>query len=629
MSVGTPFARDTSYNFVVFSVKLVARPDPRMVEVPLEIEAELPREFDGAALLASSGLPRKVKLKAPKDALKLSTAYRADQLLADIVRSALRGTVSDVQRVQEAATRFIRTVRERRQDGATLTVTTNGRGKVEVTESIPPLRSAAPMITPPELPRTAEAPKASAAFDRRLGDLEAAVARVAVDSELSERVKQLEARLTQLSVQLVHLTAVTGLAGPGMEHRPGSPRAAQREGTPRRATAVDAYAAGLRTELIARGEAAVARGRKESERADKAAALAAEATQLGAPRDGTAERLWEISAQGGARLSALQRLLEETDLYAPADLPIAQQLMTRLEDVPAAPEVAVSLEPVAQAVVRAALGADAEERTAWLTRTAALCGWQLVAPEPGSAFDAEWQQAVDGGGPKLTAVACPGLRRMDGSGIVRARVTTAGPAEPVAEPAAQPVIEPMATKMAEPAQVPLDLGLPPAPEAPPVRAETGSEAVANDAAVDAAQISLDLRSAAPAPAELRGDTAEMAPLVLPSGPHPASNAIPLPAPTKSSIDPNAAPPSPYGGLSGGDEIRPEEAAAAARSAVLLRPRIVTEDGARGDLGLTTEVAKTGPDETNEPAQPEHITDDDVEEIEDLSEPLADDEPEAT
>jgi hypothetical protein len=607
MSVGTPFARDTSYSFVVFSVKLVARPDPRMVEVPLEIEAELPREFDGAALLASSGLPRKVKLKAPKDALKLSTAYRADQLLADIVRSALRGTVSDVQRVQEATTRFIRTVRERRQDGATLTVSTNGRGKVEVTETMPPLRSAAPMITPPDLPRAAGAPPASAAFDRRLGDLEAAVAKVAADGELAERVKQLEARLTQLSVQLVHLTAVTGLAGPGMEHRPGSPRAAQREGTPRRATAVDAYAAGLRTELMARGEAAVARGRKESERADKAAALAAEATQLGAPRDGTAERLWEISAQGGARLSALQRLLDEIDLYAPADLPIAQQLMTRLEDVPPAPEVAVSLEPVAQAVVRAALGADAEERTAWLTRTGALCGWQLVAPEPGSAFDAEWQQAVDGGGPKLAAVACPGLRRMDGSGLVRARVTTAGP-EPVPEPAAQPAIEPIATK--EPAQVPLDLGLPPAPEAPPeaakATAETGSEAVAKDAAADAAQISLD----------------------LPPAPRPASNAIPLPGPTRSSIDPNA-PLSPFGGLTGGDQIRSEEAATAAQSAGLLRPRIVTEDGTRGDLGLTTEVAKTGPDETNEPAQPEHITDDDVEEIEELSEPLADDEPEAT
>ncbi len=84
----------------MFSVKLVARPDPRMVEVPLEIESELPREFDGAALLASSGLPRRVRLKAARDALKLSTAYRADQLVGDIVKSALRGSAEEVGKVQ-------------------------------------------------------------------------------------------------------------------------------------------------------------------------------------------------------------------------------------------------------------------------------------------------------------------------------------------------------------------------------------------------------------------------------------------------------------------------------------------------------------------------------------------------
>jgi hypothetical protein len=121
----------------VFSVKLVARPDARMVEVPLEIEAELPREFEGAALLAASGLPRKVKIKAQKDALKLSTAYRTDQLVADIVKSALRGTALDVQRVQEAVRKFIRTVRERRQDGAMLIVSSNGRGKIDVSEQLP------------------------------------------------------------------------------------------------------------------------------------------------------------------------------------------------------------------------------------------------------------------------------------------------------------------------------------------------------------------------------------------------------------------------------------------------------------------------------------------------------------
>src|SRR5437763_1556100 len=142
--------------------KLVARPDARMVEVPLEIEAELPREFDGAALLAASGLPRKVKIKAAKDSLKLSTAYRTDQLVGDIVKSAMRGTASDVQRVQDAVNRFIRTVRERRQEGATLTVNSNGRGKIDVIEQMPAsTRGAMPAVTPADMPRMA-ADKAAA-----------------------------------------------------------------------------------------------------------------------------------------------------------------------------------------------------------------------------------------------------------------------------------------------------------------------------------------------------------------------------------------------------------------------------------------------------------------------------------
>src|SRR5260370_37751913 len=133
-----------------------------MVEVPLEIDAELPREFEGVALLAASGLPRKVKIKASKDALKLSTAYRADQLLADIVRSALRGTAQDVQKVQEAATKFIRTVRERRQNGATLLISSNGRGKIDVLEQLPQSRAA-----PSETERSAPAPETLAPLRRR------------------------------------------------------------------------------------------------------------------------------------------------------------------------------------------------------------------------------------------------------------------------------------------------------------------------------------------------------------------------------------------------------------------------------------------------------------------------------
>jgi hypothetical protein len=373
-----PIAHDTSYSFGVFSVKLVARPDPRMVEVPLEIEAELPRDFDGAAVLASSGLPRKVKLKAPKDGLKLSTAYRTDQLLADIVRSALRGTLADVQRVQDAVARFVRTVRERRQDGATFTITADGPGTIEVTDTLPGVPAS--KLTPPGMGRGTQAP-AAAALDRRIADLEAAVAGGGLRGELADRVTQLEQRLKGLEAQLVHLTAITELAGPGMDQRPGG-QAAQQQGTPHRGTAVEAYAEGLRKELVAKGEAAVERARNESERADKAAALAAEAELLGAPRDGTAQRLREDSAQKAASLSSLERLLDEAGLYAPSELPIAQQLLSRLEDGGATPDVATSLEPVAQAVVAAWQAADAEERTAWLHRVAALCGRELVSAGP-------------------------------------------------------------------------------------------------------------------------------------------------------------------------------------------------------------------------------------------------------
>src|SRR2546430_3390617 len=57
-------------------------------------KAELPRDFEGAALLASSELPRRVRIKATKYSLKLSTAYRADQLARDIVRTARRRAVN-------------------------------------------------------------------------------------------------------------------------------------------------------------------------------------------------------------------------------------------------------------------------------------------------------------------------------------------------------------------------------------------------------------------------------------------------------------------------------------------------------------------------------------------------------
>src|SRR5213079_1702391 len=74
--------------------------------------------------------------------------YRADRLVADIVRSALRGTSSDVLRVQDAVMKFVRAVRDRRQDGASLLVSSNGRGKIDVVEAMGTARSLPPPLPP-------------------------------------------------------------------------------------------------------------------------------------------------------------------------------------------------------------------------------------------------------------------------------------------------------------------------------------------------------------------------------------------------------------------------------------------------------------------------------------------------
>src|SRR2546428_7902807 len=212
---------------------MVARPDARMVEVPLEIEAELPREFEGAALLSSSGLPRKVRLKAQRDALKLSTAYRADQLLADLVRTALRGTPIDVEKVQIAARNFVRSVRERRQDGATLTIESNGRGKIEVSESIPPPPTPA-RATPPDVSRAAPSTVSDrvAALERRLDQIEGRLGGALPQGDGGDRVSNLEKRLAEVEARP---------QGPGV----GEPARGVLKG---RGTALEAFAEGLATE---------------------------------------------------------------------------------------------------------------------------------------------------------------------------------------------------------------------------------------------------------------------------------------------------------------------------------------------------------------------------------------------
>jgi hypothetical protein len=388
----------------VFSVKLVARPDARMVEVPLEIEAELPRDFEGAALLASSGLPRRVRIKATKDSLKLSTAYRADQLVGDIVRSALRGAANDIIRVQDAVMKFIRAVRERRQDGATLLVSSNGRGKIEVVEAGATARFAvAPPAPEPEAPPPEASPDRLALLERRVADLEAAVRRTAQTADLADRVAQLEQQVP---------------TGPIL--RAPRPLEEAADQAPRRATAIEAYAGGLRLDLRARAAAAAAKARLEMERGDKAAALAADAELLGAPQDGTAQRLRDEAAQAAARQSGLTRLAEEIEFYGSGDLPVASQLLTKLEDSPSGLP-APALEPIAQAVARAAKPGDGDGRASWMQRAAMLCGWQLVEPRTGESLDPDFD-VLDAGGTSVAALVCPGLRRADGVAIVRPRV---------------------------------------------------------------------------------------------------------------------------------------------------------------------------------------------------------------
>ena len=408
-----------------------------MVEVPLEIEAELPREFDGNALLASSGLPRKVKIKPQRDTLKLSTAYRADQLLADIVRTTLRGSPQDVQRVQDAVRAYVRTVRERRQEGATLLVQSNGRGKIEVTEQMPQAPLPLQSRTPPP-PRSASfAPEALqgkpsadrvALLEKRLLELESAIPRIlsegaagAEPGKWEERLALLEAKMAGLQNTVSRAAISAEVAGPGMERR--SSAAAPRDPALRRNTAVEAFAEGLRDELRVRVKEQLDASARTSAVCDRAAALAAEAEQsLGAPRNGTAQRMRTMSALAAARQQALRRVQEEVDLYQPPDLLVAAQLVSRLEEKPSEPEPTAPLQALAEQLVRSAQGTDLPLRSEWLARTSTLCNWTLIEPAGGQSYDPELHDAVSAGGEQIAALAAPGLRRHDGSVLARARV---------------------------------------------------------------------------------------------------------------------------------------------------------------------------------------------------------------
>src|SRR5712664_3211337 len=379
---------------------MVARPDARMVEVPLEIQAELPRDFEGAALLSSSGLPRKVRLKAQRDGLKLSTAYRADQLLADLVKTALRGSPIDVEKVQLAARNFVRSVRERRQDGATLTVESNGRGKIEVSESLPPPPTPARVMAAEGSRPPASSPTDRlAALERRVDQIEGRIGRLLPHGDEGDRVSSLEKRLLALEARP---------QAPGV----GEPPRGVLKG---RGTAIEAFADGLRTELRER----VASQRAQAE---KAAALAVEAERvLRAPQEGISQHLRTTSAQAAAREHSLQRVYAEVDLYAASDLALAERLVARLLEGTSTPDPASPLERQAQSLVRAARGENADLR-AWLVRAAALCGWELIDPPPGEPLSPQLHVAVDSGGDRVARVAAPGVRRRDRSILCRARV---------------------------------------------------------------------------------------------------------------------------------------------------------------------------------------------------------------
>jgi len=556
----------------VFSVRLVARPDPRMVEVPLEIEAELPRDFEGSAQLASSGLPRRVRMRAPKDSLKLSTAYRTDQLAGDIVRTAMRGTVNDIMRVQDAVMKFIRAVRERRQDGATLVVSSNGRGKIDIAEHVPAPRVASPPAAvapaPEPPPRPAPPPPDRlAVVERRVADLEAALSRVAPSRDLADRIAALE--------QSFPTAPISRKRSHPLDEDPDRSPA-----PPRRATAIEAYAEGLRMELRARATGAAAKARAAMERGDRAAALAADAGILGAPQEGIAQELRDAAAHAAARQSGLTRLAEEIEFYAGSDLSMASQLLTKLEETTIAADPAPALESVSQAVAGAAKAAEGDARASWLQRAAALCAWQLVDPKPGQPLEPEWHEALDTGGTEIIAVVCPGLKRSDGTAITRARV----------------LVDP------KPKETP-----PPAPEhaAAAARAATAPAPVATLEAMQPPAVNGLVAAALPS---------EPPPPALPV--EPVASALPA---GTASVTPLALLPAANGSvlslldlsLSGETEIRPEEAAAAAAAAARAT-KVVADDATVRDEAL----AAVGSEQVHY-----EIDDSDVEEIHTLVDPV--------
>ncbi len=435
----------------MFSIKLTARPDARMVEVPLDIEAELPREFDGAAVLVSSGMPRKVRLRAPKDSIKLSTAYRLDQLIGDLVRSVLRGAQQDVARVQDAAAQFVKLARERRQEGLTFVVESDGRGQIDVVEQAPPpspnaFRSSTGMASSGGLggERLLALERGMAALETRLSALEAKLLAAphpdahersirALGEQLGQRLEQrvdqklgqrpeprgnpkLEQRLAALEAQLASLQP--------HELHPRTPeRTAAHLPTPgasraglRRATAVEAFADGLRTELKARVHTLLQRAEERAALYDAAARVAADAERAGGPKLPARAALQQLASEAGARTSALGRISEEIELYPASEIPLSGQLIDRLGQVESADFV-----PHLRAVVEEGARAGTLQ-LGWLTRAAQLAGWKVIAPSPGDLFEPSLHELEGPRGDVIEGLLMPGVHDKSGAMLLHARV---------------------------------------------------------------------------------------------------------------------------------------------------------------------------------------------------------------
>jgi hypothetical protein len=174
----------------------------------------------------------------------------------------------------------------------------------------------------------------------------------------------------------------------------------------------------------------------------------------------------------------------------------------------------------------------------------------------------EWHQAIDSGGDTVIELACPGLKRMDGTAIVEARVKVAPVLEaPQARPPSQPPPPPPDEELPEESIEPV---LPAAAAAPPLLAvEALASAIARaPEPVPAVPVPASIPDALP--------PAPQAPLAL----LPPHSATPMLA---------------FAALSGESAIGPEEAAAAALSAARAL-RIVSDDPAMNDEALAAEVA---------------------------------------